>query len=530
MRRTAVFALLAFLLGGPALAAEELVFERDVRPILKKHCFHCHGEEPELQGGLDLRLVRHMQKGGESGPAITAGDQKNSLLIQRITAGEMPPDGKNPLSESQRAVLQSWIGQGARTARPEPETLTGPVITEEERKHWAFQPIVRPALPAVKETTRVVTPVDRFLLARLEKDGFTLGDEASRRTLIRRATFDLWGLPPTPEMVQEFLADSSNDAYEKLVERLLASPRYGERWGRHWLDVAGYADSDGYGPEDVQRPHAWHYRDYVIDAFNRDLPFDRFITEQLAGDELITSPLDNLSPEDARLLTATGFLRMGPDGTSAATDNPNLARNEVVAETIKIVSTSLMGMTLGCAQCHDHRYDPIPQSDYYAFRAIFEPALNWKDWKSPSQRLVSLYTTADRDAAAKIEEEARAVEAKRAEKQTEFIAATIEVELKKFPEEEREAARKTAHTPDKDRTRNRRPWSRSSRISISPPARSTCTTARLLMNSRRCRMKRPPSGSANPKRNSCMPWWNRPIRKCRPTSFIAAIMNSPSRN
>ncbi|HVJ67283.1 MAG TPA: DUF1549 domain-containing protein, partial [Caulifigura sp.] len=443
--------LIVVFISGACLA-DELTFERDVRPIFKRHCFQCHGEEANPEGGLDLRLVRSTTKGGESGAGLVPGDHATSRVYQRIASGEMPPDGKNPLTEAERTVLAKWIDGGAKTARPEPESLAGPHITDEERGFWAFQPVQRPKQPEVKDATKVRTPVDRFIQARLEKDGFTLGAEASKRTLIRRLTFDLWGLPPTPQQVQEFLSDSSSDAYERLVERLLASPKYGERWGRHWLDVAGYADSDGYGPEDVQRPHAFHYRDYVIQSISDDLPFDRFITEQLAGDELITSPLDNLSKDDARLLSATGFLRMAPDGTSAATDNANLARNEVMAETIKIVSTSLLGMTVGCAQCHDHRYDPIPQSDYYALRAVFEPAIDWKSWKSPKDRLVSLYTSADREAAAKIEAEAKEIEAKRLVKQKEFIDATIEVELKKFPEEEREAARKTAHTADKDRT------------------------------------------------------------------------------
>lgn len=451
--RWTVGLLLAFTCGVVSFAhADEPVFERDIRPILKQHCFQCHGEEAEPEGGLDVRLVRLIRKGGESGPAIVAGDHAASRMFQRIESGEMPPEKKNPVSQAHRKLLTEWIDAGARTSRPEPETLDGPIITDEERSHWAFQPVSRPALPAVKEAAKVRTPVDRFILARLERDGFTLGDDASRRTLIRRLTFDLWGLAPTTEQVREFLDDQTADADERLVERLLASPRYGERWGRHWLDVAGYADSDGYSPEDVQRPHAWHYRDYVIASFNDDLPFDRFITEQLAGDELIASPLDNLTPEDTRLLAATGFLRMAPDGTSAATDNANLARNEVMAETLKIVSTSLMGMTLGCAQCHDHRYDPIPQSDYYAFRAVFEPALDWKSWKSPKERLVSLSTTADREAAAKVEADAKAIEVKRLARQTELIAAAIEVELQKFPEDEREAARQAAHAADKART------------------------------------------------------------------------------
>ena len=433
-------------------AAPEVSFEREVRPILKVACFQCHGEEPELGGSLDVRLVRLMNAGGDSGAAIVPGNRDESLLYQRIRDGEMPPEERKPLTEEEIEVIGRWIDAGAPTLRPEPEAIDGYVITEEERSHWSFQPIVRPPVPAVQNRDRLRTPIDAFLLARLEEKGFAFSQDASRETLLRRVCLDLIGLPPTPEQAEAFLADKTPAAYEQIVNDLLASPHYGERWGRHWLDVAGYADSEGYTIEDVIRPWAHKYRDYVIRSFNSDKPFDQFIREQLAGDEMITSPLNNLTEADAELLAATGFLRMAPDGTSGRVDDANLARNDVMAETIKIVSSSLMGLTLGCAQCHDHRYDPLPQTDYYHFRAVFEPALDWKNWKNPHQRRVSLYTDEDRAKAAEIEEQAKAIEAERTTKQNEFIEATFEAELAKLPDEIQEAARAARETAEAERT------------------------------------------------------------------------------
>src|SRR5207247_250672 len=204
--------------------------------------------------------------------------------------------------------------------------------------------------------------------------GLNFSAEADRRVLIRRAYFDLIGLPPTPKQVADFLADGSPDAYEKVLDRLLESPHYGERWGRHWLDVAGYADSEGYTGADPVRNSAWKYRDYVIRSFNADLPLDRFIQEQLAGDELVKPPYENLPPEELDKLIATGFLRMAPDGTASPGVDVKIAANQNVADTIQIVASTLLGITLQCAQCHNHRYDPIPQVDYYKLRAVFEPA------------------------------------------------------------------------------------------------------------------------------------------------------------
>ena len=252
--------------------------------------------------------------------------------------------------------------------------------------------------------------------------------------------------------MDRFVNDESPEAIVRLIDHNLSSLQYGERWARHWLDLAGYADSEGYTPEDVVRPHAWQYRDYVIRSINEGKPFDQFIVEQLAGDELITSPLNELSSQDAELLIATGFLRMAPDGTGSNVDDANVARNSVIADTVKIVTSTLMGVTVECAQCHDHRFDPISQVDYYRLRAIFDPALNWKQWKSPSQRLISLYTSRDRAQAVEVEARAKAVEDDRKKKQDEFIAQTFTNQLAKLPGELQESARAAFETPEKERT------------------------------------------------------------------------------
>ena len=438
-----------------------LYFEVHVRSLLKAHCWQCHGEEDKPEAGLDLRLVRFMSKGGESGPAIAPGQPDASLIWKRVLADEMPP-GKKKLSAVEKSVLREWLAQGAKTARAEPETVpTDSLWTEEERTHWAFQPVVKPPVPTVARPEWVASPVDAFLLQRLERGSDSNGTmshvpmsfspHADRLTLLRRVYFDLLGVPPTPELVEQFLADSAPDAWERLIDELLDSPRYGERWGRHWLDVAGYADSDGYREEDHVRPWAFKYRDYVVTAFNNDLPFNRFVVEQLAGDELLTPPYQNLTREQQDLLAATGFLRMGPDGTANGPDQ-EIARNEVVAETIKIASTSLLGLSVGCAQCHSHRYDPISQVDYYRFRALFEPAYDWKNWRAPSNRLINLWSTADHEQAAAVTKEVQAEEVKRLDEYKVLVAETYAKELDKIDPEWREAARHAHETPENERT------------------------------------------------------------------------------
>jgi hypothetical protein len=430
---------------------EQISFENHIRPLLKAHCFECHGEGKRLKGGLDVRLRRFLLKGGDSGPAIVAGKTDGSLLFDKIASQEMPP-GKKKLGRAEVALIGRWISEGARTSRPEPEHIAAGVhITEEERGFWSFQPIRRPQPPRTMYAGAVRTPIDTFILAKLEEKGLSLSPEADRRTLIRRATFDLTGLPPPPEEVERFVADPAADAYERLLDRLLASPHYGERWSRHWLDVAGYADSEGYTEIDPVRKHAYKYRDYVVRAFNEDMPFDRFIQEQLAGDEMVRWPYVKLSPGDIDKLTATGFLRMAPDGTASNADR-KLAANQVIADTLQIVGTSLLGLTINCAQCHNHRYDPIPQSDYYRLRAIFEPAFDTSGWRTPAARRISLYTDADRKKNQEIEAEAAKIDQVRLKKQAEFIERTLQKELAKLPDSLREPVRQARATPAGKRT------------------------------------------------------------------------------
>ncbi len=430
----------------------QLTFERDVRPLLKAHCWQCHGEEAEIEGELDLRLVRFLEAGGDSGPAVVPGNSDESLLYVRIASGEMPPgDVKMPAEELQRIAL--WIDQGAKTMRTEPETLAaGDIFTELDREHWAFQRVVRPDVPTTPVDAQVMTPIDAFLWVQLQQHGLDFSPAADRPTLIRRLSFNLTGLPPTPEAVTAFVADPRPDAYERLVDMLLDSPAYGERWGRHWLDVAGYADSDGYTSKDTERKWAWKYRDYVIDAMNQDKSWRDFIIEQLAGDELIPPPDQNLSPADAEKLIATGFLRMAPDGTTDSSAEQDLARNDVIAETIKIVSTSLLGLSVGCAQCHSHRYDPISHVDYHRVRAIFEPAYDWQHWRASESRLVSQWSDETRQRVAEVEQQLKEIADARAAELEQLVDETFQRELAKLPEEIQSKAKQARETAVNDRS------------------------------------------------------------------------------
>ncbi|QEH38140.1 Planctomycete cytochrome C [Aquisphaera giovannonii] len=443
--------ILLALADGPARAGEAPTFERDVRPILKAYCLDCHGGGESLKGKLDLRLRRFAVKGGEGGPAVVPGKPGESELLSRVRDGAMPP-GEKKVPADRVAVLERWIAAGAPAARAEPESLPpGIDITPEERAFWAFQPIRRPEPPPSGPKDRVRTPIDAFVLARLRDRGLEFAPDADRRTLIRRLHADLTGLPPTPGEVEAFVADPAPDAYEKLVDRLLDSPHYGERWARHWLDPAGYADSEGDGPQDTPRAYAYKYRDYVIRALNADRPFDRFLIEQLAGDELVPRPWTNLKPDQVELLAATGFLRNAPDGTAGGGVD-GLTSNQVVYDTIKIVSSTVLGLTVACAQCHDHRYDPIPQSDYFRLRAVFEPALDPQHWRQPGQRLISLYSDADRTRAAAVEAQAQAIQKEVDAKTARFLAAATEKELAKFPMDVRDRLRAALDSPADRRT------------------------------------------------------------------------------
>jgi cytochrome c553 len=433
--------------GGEAV----LTFEKDVRPVLKAHCTHCHGEEEKPEGGVDLRLRRFMDK------VIVPGQPAHSKLVEVIRSGEMPEKGK-PLTEAQVSVIERWIAQGAKTAKPEPLALApGAVILDEDRAYWAFQPVKRPAVPTDVDASKIRTPVDAFVLAKMRGKNLAFAPEADRRTLIRRVTLDLIGLLPTPEEVDAFVADTSPLAYENLVERLLASPAYGERWARHWLDVVGYADSNGFSEVDSVRQHAWRYRDYVIRSLNSDKPWEEFIQEQLAGDELAGVTHAHyqqavLDPKRTDQLTATAFLRMAPDGTGDGPPDFKLAANQTVAEQIKITTSSLIGMTVACAQCHDHRYDPITQADYYRLRAIFDPAYHWQAWRTPQNRLYSLYTPEERAKANEIEKQVGDINREAQAMSKRFLDEIFEVELLKLPEDEREPYRQARATPKDKQT------------------------------------------------------------------------------
>jgi hypothetical protein len=449
MRHPFIPVLAVLCAALPARAEGPVTFEQHVRPILKTYCLDCHGAGEKMPGGLDLRLRRFAVAGGAHGPAVVPNDPGHSRLLQRMKSGEMPPSEKKVPAE-QIAVIEKWIAAGAPTLRDEPTTLPpGLGITAEERAYWFYQPLKRPPVPEVRDPKFPIrNEIDAFVLAKLREKGFDLNPEANRTTLIRRATFDLTGLPPTRQEIDAFLADPAPDAYEKLLDRLLASPAYGERWGRHWLDAAGYADSEGDGTADTPRPHAWRYRDYVIRALNADTPLDRFVVEQLAGDELVPRPWTNLKPEQVELLAATGFLRTAPDGTPTGAADAE----QVVTDTVKIVSTSLLGSSVGCAQCHDHRYDPIPQSDYYQLRAVFEPVLDPGKWRKPGERLVSLYSDADRAKAAAVEAEAGKMQMEFNQKQSAAVRAAFEKELEKFPEAGRPQLKAAFDAPADKRT------------------------------------------------------------------------------
>lgn len=416
---------------------QELTFEQHVRPILKVACFHCHGEEENHEGGLDLRLVRLMHTGGESGPAVLPGNLENSLIWERISSDEMP-EGSTKLTPSQKQTIRQWIEQGTKTARPEPDNVEDARFTLEELNHWAFQPVHRPNIPHV-EGYAIRSAVDAFVAVRLKDAKLPFSPDADRRTYIRRVTFDLIGLPPTSDEVACFVSDDRPNAHSRLVDRLLASPQYGVRWGRHWLDVAGYAESDGGQGVDRKREHAWRYRDYVVNSFNGDIPIHRFFQEQLAGDELIPAGTAARSKRRRELLAATGFLRMAPDATQSS--NTLADRNMAVADTLHVVSTATFGLTIGCAQCHDHKYDPVTIDDYYRLRAIFDPAFPLQSWLQPEARLVDVtpeHVMAERK---RIESEVKVLQEELNQRRDQVCQQIQDRKLADVPSEFRDATR-----------------------------------------------------------------------------------------
>ncbi|MCH9779170.1 MAG: PSD1 and planctomycete cytochrome C domain-containing protein [Planctomycetes bacterium] len=377
---------------NPQVLATTALTQHDIQPILYRRCVMCHG--PEFQeGGLDVRTKASMLTGGKAGASVRTGNPDESLLIKYIVEKTCPPKaeisraGIEPTTTEELATLKKWIRQGLPVEKVEPKNFSNdqdPLVSKSDRQFWSFQPPQQTTPPKVAQTELVKNPIDAFLLRKLETQKLSYAPEADRRTLIRRATFALTGLPPTSREVRAFLNDKSENAYETLIDRLLKSPRYAEKWGRFWLDLAGYADSEGKRSADLIRKFAYRYRDYVIQSFGEDKPYDVFLTEQLAGDELVDygNP-KNAIPEVIEKLVATGFLRMAPDGTSANPVNRVSDRMEVISDELDVLYRGVLGLTINCARCHSHKYDPIPQRDYYRAMAIFKGAYDEYDWMTP---------------------------------------------------------------------------------------------------------------------------------------------------
>jgi mono/diheme cytochrome c family protein len=379
--------------AAPAASAEDQqFFETRIRPVLADHCYKCHSREADkIRGGLMLDTREGMLHGGDTGPAIAPGKPEDSLIVDAIsykdTDLQMPPKGEK-LTDQQVADITEWIRRGAFDPRSLVAKGSSSAYGGVGKDHWSFLPVKKQAVPAVADTAWCRTPIDNFILARLEENSMKPNPPADKYTLIRRATFDLTGLPPTESDVQRFLVDESPDAWEKVVDRLLASPHYGERWGRYWLDVARYADTKGDTPqrEDPRYPFAWTYRDYVIDAFNSDKPYDQFILEQLAADRLLAADIrrnPGVQP-DQRPLAALGFLTLG--------NRFENSRNDIINDRIDVTSKAFLGLTVSCARCHDHKFDPIPTADYYSLYNVFANSGEPKDeaWLHPMPKTPEL--------------------------------------------------------------------------------------------------------------------------------------------
>jgi len=369
--------------------------QHDIIPIMLRRCTVCHGPFRK-DAGLDLRTKASMLKGGKSGPAINPGKPEESRLIQKIRSGQMPPNDRLVEASIKQPdpveidLIAKWIELGAPEVNISPDIATrspDPLVTDQDRQFWAFRSPQKQTIPKVQKSSLIRNPVDAFILHSMEEKGVTPSPEADRATLLRRVSFDLTGLPPDPQDMKAFLASKDPLAYEKQVDRLLASPRYGERWGRYWLDLVGYADSEGKREQDLPRPFAWRYRDYVIQSLNQDKPFDRFLMEQIAGDELADyEHATEITEEMEANLVATGFLRMAPDATWANITGYVPDRLEVIADEIDVLGSAVLGLTLKCARCHTHKFDPIPHRDYYRLVDIFKGALDEYDWLKPDVR------------------------------------------------------------------------------------------------------------------------------------------------
>jgi len=439
---------LAMLLATPVAATRAFAQDderaRHVYEIFRNRCFSCHGEA--RQAGLDLRTHASIKAGSASGPVIVAHQPQQSrlfLLVSHQQQPAMPPVGAR-LSDDDVETIRDWIADGGSfesvdeamgaTGRSDLTRYEERPIMAEERSFWAFQPPRRPRVPAVTAARWRKHPIDAFLYASMRAKGLAPSPRADRRALIRRAYLDLLGLPPTPADVDAFANDTSFDAWPRLVDRLLASSHYGERWARHWLDLVRYADSGGF-EFDVDRPQAWRYRDYVVNAFNTDKPYDRFIREQIAGDEY--------APVSDEAMIATGFLRLGPEGGGGG----ERGRQDVLDDIIATTSLTFMGMTVACARCHHHKFDPIPQKDYYRIQAVF---YSTRPVEYPL--VVSHVVSAHRAETQRFEELKRPLDARKKALEAPYLKQLVDAAVAELPEYLQIAWR----TPEKERTEGQR--------------------------------------------------------------------------
>ncbi len=369
--------------------------QHEVFPILMRHCWACHG--PALrEAGLDLRSKASILQGGKSGPAIVSGNVLESPLARRVSSGECPPSKRlveasvKPVGRQEIELITRWIEGGAPESVSQESAPINPknsMAVEADAHLWAFRRPSTPPLPRVSSANLARNPIDLFVLNKLEGAGLSFAPEAPPEVLMRRVFFAVTGLPPTPSEAEQFLSDRAPGAYERLVERLLASPRYGERWGRHWLDVAGYSDVEGRREQHLPRTFAYRYRDYVIQAFNADKPYDRFLIEQIAGDDLCDEEsLKAPTQEIYDNLVATGFLRMGPDPTWANITGFIPDRLDVIADAMDVFGSGVLGLTLKCARCHDHKFDPLTHRDYFKITDLFKGAYDEYNWLKPDKR------------------------------------------------------------------------------------------------------------------------------------------------
>lgn len=438
-----------------------LTFDRDILPIFREKCIRCHaGVEPKA--GLNLTSPSSLLTGGKSGAALRIGAAEFSRLYEKISSGEMPPVGQQ-LTTEEKGLVRKWINDGAKGV----STAESAGDTEQTAgiEHWAFRSPVSPEVPVVRQQDRVCNPVDAFILQALEKQNLTFAPETDRLTLLRRASFDLTGLPPTPDEIRTFFLDERPDAYEQLIDRLLSSPHYGERWARHWLDVAGYTESAGILSEDRPLPSAWRFRDYVIRSFNSDKPWDRFLQEQIAGDELTNywtsyETLPQLPEEVIEGIIATGYLRTAADSSRPDFTTIKNAAGQyfypTLFDTLQIVCSSTMGLTMQCARCHSHKFDPIPQSDYYRMQAVFASVYRPDNWIPQMDRRLLIASKQQQEQAARTNAEVDGSVTKLQEQsaalKVSFIGRVFDERLATLPSEIREDVKAAVHAVPETRS------------------------------------------------------------------------------